>query len=518
MNLPVNQAKRNRFSMIICVCVLWLTLPASAAIFFNRRDGKTRPAFDLNYNSLGEMGLRFNGIWREITPNPENFDDRIAEFETEGYYFFETTTAMLRTGQILLRPDLNVIIFYKDKKPIVGRSLTYKGSTNYHSEQGESNFFLRYIREATTGFEDKLVERFNQFPLVDTSDIGYNSLAHQMVFLQKNLQKLVDGPTPEDPKDSDGLFFPDQNRLMPTFSKEEKLLNVNNLLDIVFSELLNSAVDKQFAAPEEPNRYNPLDPLSVESVLAEIKDAAVKDPQTMPLLKEIYANLVYFTIKCVRFYFFDDDGEFLNDLFRGYDPQSSTLETLFDSFTDNVANRFDPGSPGSSIRFVKFEYLKDLYPEMITDDVDTGADDEDEALEESESLTNNLHFLFNFYVQIYKKQAQSIKTYVSKHAGLVDWFAKNYKEPVTRLLGFAESHFANRIFALIFPSIRKKFYELDCIKQQKIKNLQKGGKNLYVLRKYLRLLGNVDYDPALDLKDLTYVELKTFSENYRRLI
>ena len=122
--LLLKKCKNKRFIMTkpllyVLVCLFFVSTTIQKNIL--------SPAFGIEINDLTKkrkINFKTGGVWTKITT--ESHDNRIAEFTFRTNIFFYLNHPENQTPnglQAMLKNSLNVLIFYPDKEPILGRAL-----------------------------------------------------------------------------------------------------------------------------------------------------------------------------------------------------------------------------------------------------------------------------------------------------------------------------------------------------------------------------------------------------------
>ena len=487
--------KTKLFSMIL---TLFFLCQLVQNVKFN--DDSALKVTNILMHEIPNVNFGKEGKWTVYEMNEFNADNRVAEYNPDAAYFFSEFQDDNLLKQSMIRPFDNVIVYYADRTPIIDRSIRDNHGVVFTDYFNQPDSILEILNQKVQGEESAQLGLLNALPLVDVSNSKYTTNVPQLNRIFRQLEAKLDAPGKDDPNNN-GFYLPNPMRFFPKLNDEKSVQLNTILIRSLTKKMLKVAYeqsDKSGDAPTEAQKNEFAD--KVIKVVGGHKD-------NLTTAINVIRIMMYFTIKCIRYYFLKSNTFFLNDLFRDYEKGSSTLATLFESLSKTVTAR----------RVIQFDFFDSLTREFIMDVTNNKAENVTDALGDIDMVSEYKKMLLYYFRNVYEFNSKVIKEYVPsakediKHLSNTVIF-KLYLETI-------RDHLFPLFFKVILPQVHESFYGLPCIEAQNIKELRDGNPDdLFELRKYLRILGFVDFNAAIDADQMSYTQLDIFVESGRRLL
>ena len=316
--------------LAVLVNILLLLSPSWQGLAVNEK--KIIDYYNQNFDEESSLSFSEQGLWRKVTGAN---DGRIAEYQINSLrYFYKATIIPPNTkgNQIMMEKGLNVLIFYADKKPIMGKSVGSQAErTNMSPEE-----IAEWI-ESQVG-SDKL-DMLNKFPFAKMSNY-LNPDAKEFTKYSKDMEEILKKQEYEfdSKKESKhGHYFESSAYYHPLEFINAKTKNSTKLISLMVPIFY------------EVSKANSSEPLkNMESILSneedldkkkEIIDEMVQnlgyeDGQMNTDLYELMISIQHFTYRaildyCLYFY------PFFTDLYEGYNKEM-TIAQLFNNLKTNL--------------------------------------------------------------------------------------------------------------------------------------------------------------------------------------
>jgi hypothetical protein len=230
-----------------------------------------------------------------------------------------------------------------------------------------------------------------------------------------------------------------------------------------------------------------------------------------PIMKNfnvIISNMQYFAHKCIRYYFFNNNKRFLQELFEGYEENVSTFSGLFDK---NIATnlREDLIMPMIISKIKPDAYFDAYFIQKSPQDTPIKiAQKIYESYDQRMGLiSENLNEIINLLDPILQKMVPVEKPTLEFHG--LDF--------IKSLIVIYNKYNGMNLYKKYLPIIKDGFKKMPELVNNSIKNIEMPDQ-FKELRKRLVILGYLEFDDAIDRKELFYKEYKAFNEVGRRIL
>jgi hypothetical protein len=453
---------------------------------------------DRDNKEIKDKLLNFTqGDWYIFDANDQNNPDhRIMEFHSKNRGLLNYFTGLKITGQAFLT-KFHVLVFYEDKNPVIAFPLAKK--TN--KKKANLKSVLKEVKKQMVA-NPNFLDQMNSFPYY-TMFYSYYNNTNELIDFPEKLRNSAD--------DDDASKVFEQYDIPPNkYAVNEMIKQISYMIyDMYISQSTKVFYDPNYigALRGSNSLWEQNHPKFVEMLKAKLEE--IKQNKT---IMEVFLNLIneihYFTHKCLRHYFFSNKGNFIKDLFNGYQLNNSKFSELFeknmkDSKVEEIAN---------------VEILKQLEPEINFDYHFIQHDEDDSQLAISQKVYNN------FTVRL-----DRVNRYISQ---IVDFFdpdlqkirkiAKpimqiNRKKYVGTMLVMYRSYFFDALYFNYTPIVKKGFLKMQELKNNSIKDLE-DPEQFTEFRKRMVILGYLDHDEIIDRPNYFYIKYKRFKTASDRLV
>jgi hypothetical protein len=237
------------------------------------------------------------------------------------------------------------------------------------------------------------------------------------------------------------------------------------------------------------------------------KDFKVDTPIIQNIIYLI-SQIEYFAHKCVRYYFFNNNQRFLQDLFKGYQDGVSTFSQLFQENIENhekkdiilpmIIDRLKPDVDFDG-NFVKINE----YDNEFTIDEKINYNINDRMRKVSSDLNEVINFLDPILQKIVPVQKHKIQF--------------TQIEFIKTLLAIYNSYNGGNLYKKYLPVIKEGFLKMPELVNNSIQDIEMPDQ-FKELRKRLVILGYLEFDEAIDRKELFYAKYKAFNKVDRRVL
>jgi hypothetical protein len=487
--LPVKTQYKFTKLTLVAVLVMISSLPTVQGALLYNESGAVM-SYNLNYSENGKFSYKNGGTWRKYELNEANEDSRIAEYWPETDLWIDERESDEITKQILLRPFKNVVIFYKDKKPVVGTSI--KNEEGVVTEKLESeNEVLEYLDQNIT--ENK-IETLNSLPLMILSD-SYARKTEKLNSALKELREMLDGPTLNDPQEKE-FYIPSANRFYPEMDNQTK----NKLL----TSIVKSLVTNVYYAGFENNETDKANPEQISPFVMKVLQKISKEGSAN--VGHLVNSLTYFTMKTLRYYFVWSSVHFFDDLFKSYKKGTSTLTTLLDSFEESA----------DAQRIMRNYFFKKLEPELIFDANNRDALSMEDAMQGPNHIEEVKGNMISAFKAFYQENLTDLREFVPNAPddiiSLDDDIIFDHGIEIIRRDLF------KMYFDVMFSMVKEYLPKLPCFLDQGFTDLSNSTDQLSEMRKYMRVLGLIKFDEEIDSSDVSFINLDVFGEMRRQLL
>ena len=447
----------------------------------------------MNEKKIGsKINFKTSGRWVFVFSNDENnTDERIFEFHMNMPVFLNVKEKFKIEGQCFLNKSQRVIVFFKDRDPIIASSIM-----NYSDYQYSSVYQITEYLEQEIESTPDILDHVNQFPFMKLSR-DYTSNVHLLWDLPGSLEENI-------VTDYKTQF---------NFEYEETEFNefFNAIIQVTFDlQMTNNDIvlkDTRYAdkLADELDQYEEIRNNYYTNILPKQSGLQMMQYRVGNILK----GLEFFAHKLIRAYFFSNTPRFLRTLFEGYELNVSTFSDLFEK---NI----------NIDKSVEIFNLKNFSEMRVEGNIDIGFD----GVLMNENDFNNAQKVNRYFQCRLSFIDSNLKDLVSlMFSGLFQLTQQNrkaYKDFTdysflrTFVAIYRKFRF-NNLYSQYLPIIKNGFLSLNALKKNDLQNLDKP-KNLAELRRRLVLLGYLKFDPSIDQDFLMYKDFQIFEKQDRLLI
>ena len=438
-------------------------------LMFDKKNGKFKIGDKFNFK-IGEWYMNFNEM-------PGN-DGRIAEFHTNFCLWVNSKFGEINNAELMyLESPKRVIIFYADRKPIVGPSMAIPMGMEKAVKDKNENFELN-IESLGVNISDFL-EMNHELPFM-TMKAPYLTITSKLFEFPSLLSKVSDKTNYEN------LL----NDYATDFSEEAKEKYEKDLSQMIADFLIMKNIDNL----KDPSlRKESSDNMELRIKYGEFLYSNLSNVKTE--LDKFTDSLIYFVHKALRNFFFDEEGDFIKMLFSNVEIGNSNLENLVENNVRNEAYSIlvDP----SRLNQIKFEEIFDKNSVLIENQEDS-----------NKSLEKKIQeYFFSKRFNVYKS-FEELSLALSKNAfdGVEPFDFKYFCrttiiDDLSNLTLFMDL-FANSLLPEMFNTyinyvVYEKFATASYLKKFTTPDLSQEP-SLMILRNYLMYMGFIDYNPDLD--------------------
>ena len=482
----------------LTLVVLTLALAALASCSIKMSNKNIKEFEDANYKGRKKF-LNFQlGEWYVLGDVEGNPDGRIFEFHSYEVGFLNFTKAKVITKQALLMKGRHVLVFYEDRRPVLTRSVV--DPVNYpEAEIYEVTSAVQQLYAA----DNSILDTLNQFPYMDVNIMDKKN-CYLLDSLFADLRQLLDKPK--------------RAQLMQAYSLPPSPDDLAGFMTDVVSLFINTAlsndtnflVDEAYLGAESAaaQAYAPKRQELLDAHMANL----VAGEETSKAFKKMYTRLEYFLHKQLRAYFLHEHYGLLDDLFEGFAPGESTLDSMFERLLAEAAAEEPPSLLGAFTgeTITSYDYPFDSYDSIIRKDAD---------LSKLDKLVD--------YIYMRKLDVEtSIKNVLTKiqaeFAGKVDFARLNkIKFGHPKALVNIFKLFADRFYHPLVPHyagmVKTGLLNLPSLKGDGITDLN-DPKQLTLFRRELVILGKLLFDEAIDRPKLNYEHYEIFKLKGKGLV
>ena len=456
-------------------------------------------AFYDKSNQVTKAKLNFlNGDWYMFESNGENHDDRIFEFHPNNAGLLKLKNKADCPDNLYLDSQQQVLIFYRNQKPIFGRSILGNLKTKLVPlQKNKTNYDLDFSEILKT--HPDLINLMNQIPFFTINP-----------FNEKTLRLLNFGDLLE--RETDPVQYSEMAQTYKAeYPEEKKNVFMNQMIRFVF--LFSTRAQDNSTPPH----YNLLD-FTKSAFLRTHKEQDIdgyvnfiyKDAIIQDFLSKLLDLSEFFHHKFLRNYFFVDPKQFLNSLFKNFDARAS----LEDLFKNNLT---------------KVDSLKINHQEMMSNLKAEPAFDKDPAFESDTSNYSNFTIVNQYFsnkIEEIKKLFESLYTRIKTMLQSKSITTHDY-DLVMRLTKFPEwpcyiimsifgNNFLDTMLSKYTENVLKAFPNVPVLKEMGFNDVSKG-QDLLTLRKYLVLFGFVEIDMVhSDVDSIVYKSSSIFTSGMFR--
>lgn len=476
------------------------------------------PIYQGDFQNEKKVSFASMGHWK-IFEDIEIPDERIAEFHLgeDAFFYKWAIKAVNSRGLQAMMNKGNVLIFFKDKKPILGRPVAPKGYRNSNVEE-----VAEFLYKKLKCKEGKELEILNQFPLVNMSDLLllYDSTDF-VKYSSEMMGNLIKNEEEVKTKDE---FFPSSSALQPESISNDfgQIANdvVKDLVTILYSvgsygDDMEGQNMMDFVGNSQSSMSTGDRKSFVDSIVNQFDSNSLTNQSDMDMF---VVSLRFLALKCVTEFFVFNKNDFFNGLFKGYNTdEPENINQLF----QNLPKKIKMSS------LVTKQILMNLneFPSLDKDAIEKIPILSKEEYSQDPDISplnmvvlNCSDLIFKIYGDIYDQMNSFIIN--SGRNGTAPEHFRDSNTFSSILIFLISKHFLTKYFSHIQPIIEFNLSLLDLIENKKLQDITVGGnfQKILLLRRYLRTAGYVDFDQKLDSSFLSYEEYPIFEKVKNRLI